>query len=548
MKKIWLLLLVFQCFVLHGQDIAYTVRISDQSVEQNTSFKVEYIINASATNFEAPRFSGLKVISGPSVMNQSSYINGKVTASTSHTYILMGKKIGKFKIPRASIQVNGKTYYSDEKEVTITERTAKEQASDEDIFIRLELSDTIAYVGQQIIATYKVYTLYDIGGVQSNDIADFEDFYSIDLKSMSSGYREEIINGKRYYSTPVKSIALFAQKDGIYTFDESVFTLNVYKNGKRGFFARPTDRVSIMAPDARLEVRPLPKNAPKSFSGAVGKFSMNTTHSTTNISTDAAFTMKINIAGNGDLKKIEAPEFDLPKGMELYPVKTVDEQMQKGTNDIISNKSFEYSIVPNAAGAFTIIPEFSYFDTDSLAYVTLKDDPININVAQGQNANIAIEDFGNTKQQETPDQSNAWLWYGLGGVLLLGGLALFFSKNKQKDANPTIAKKDPKQIAIRQLAKAKELLTNNDHDAYHTEISNALNRYLTEKYGIENMDRSIPYVEKKLRNENVDHDIISTCTEIMKKCEMALYAKQSSKDMDRLYSMTQDIIERMASQ
>jgi hypothetical protein len=61
--------------------------------------------NAKATDFCAPDFEGIVVVSGPNMSSSFSMINGEVTQSASYSYYLEPVDIGNYYIAPASVQI-----------------------------------------------------------------------------------------------------------------------------------------------------------------------------------------------------------------------------------------------------------------------------------------------------------------------------------------------------------------------------------------------------------------------------------------------------------
>ena len=62
--------------------------------------------------------------------------------------------------------------------------------------------------------------------------------------------------------------------------------------------------VTLKSKSVKILVKPLPPNAPISFKGAVGDFKMTSSISKTNTVTNDPLTLKLTLAGKGNLKLI----------------------------------------------------------------------------------------------------------------------------------------------------------------------------------------------------------------------------------------------------
>ena len=163
------------------------------------------------------------------------------------------------------------------------------------------------------------------------------------------------------------------------------------------FFSNPFSQrgerrdVEIKSEPVALEVKPLPKNAPPSFSGAIGNFTMTTDAKPKTVQVGDPITITSTISGRGNFDRVNAPVIEDERGWHKYPpsskFKQDDEVGLSGT------KTFEMVLSPNDKKQGLPLLAFSYFDPVKELYVTLHSEPIPINVQGGaavaQNAGAA---------------------------------------------------------------------------------------------------------------------------------------------------------------
>jgi hypothetical protein len=163
------------------------------------------------------------------------------------------------------------------------------------------------------------------------------------------------------------------------------------------FFSNPFSQlgerrdVEIKSEPVALEVKPLPKNAPPSFSGAIGNFTMATDANPKGVQVGDPITVTSTISGRGNFDRVNAPVIEDERGWHKYPpsskFKQDDEVGLSGT------KTFEMVLSPNEKKQGLPPLAFSYFDPVKEQYVTLRSEPIPINVQGGgavaQNAGAA---------------------------------------------------------------------------------------------------------------------------------------------------------------
>jgi BatD DUF11 like domain len=150
------------------------------------------------------------------------------------------------------------------------------------------------------------------------------------------------------------------------------------------FFSDPFERFGkqeklvVKSEPVALEVKPLPPNAPPSFSGAIGNFAMATDAKPKSIQVGDPITVTTTISGRGNFDRVNAPLIEDERGWHKYPpsskFKEDDEVGISGT------KTFEMVLSPNEKKQTLPLLGFSYFDPVKEQYVTLHSETIPINV------------------------------------------------------------------------------------------------------------------------------------------------------------------------
>jgi hypothetical protein len=144
--------------------------------------------------------------------------------------------------------------------------------------------------------------------------------------------------------------------------------------------------VKFSSETTTIEVKPLPPNAPASFAGAVGNFSLTTDVKPKNAQVGDPLTLTASISGRGNFDRVNAPALEDDRGWHTYPpgsnFKADDEIGISGT------KTFEMVLTPNEPK--TAIPPlvFSFFNPLKEQYVTLKGDKLPV-VVEGGTAPMA---------------------------------------------------------------------------------------------------------------------------------------------------------------
>ncbi len=253
----------------------------------------------------------------------------------------------------------------------------------EAFFIQAEADKEKAYEGEQVTASWYLYTKEDIRNIDTLKYPSLTGFWKEDIEVVTNlNFTTEVINGIAYRKALLASYALFPLKAGTATIDQYKARCTVLvRNTFGSFFGQPYTFTKASQP-IKITVLPLPIDKPKSFTGAVGNFQMKVTAEKNTVPANEPFSIKVRYEGRGNAKVIEAPTLTLPDTVEQFDAKNESKFFPDGR----SYKEFELFLVPRAKGDLTVPPfEFSYFDTQSKRYVTTHSSPLNFKITEGRN-------------------------------------------------------------------------------------------------------------------------------------------------------------------
>src|SRR5438067_12347837 len=153
------------------------------------------------------------------------------------------------------------------------------------------------------------------------------------------------------------------------------------------FFSNPFSQlgerreVEIKSEPVALEVKPLPKNAPPSFSGAIGNFTMATDANPKSLQVGDPITVTSTLSGRGNFDRVNAPVIEDERGWHKYPPSSKFKQDDEV--GISGTKTFETVLSPNEKKQALPVLAFSYFDPAKEHYVTLRGEPFATTVQGG---------------------------------------------------------------------------------------------------------------------------------------------------------------------
>lgn len=558
---LWVALFGFSS-IANGQTFRATSDVS-KTIEKS-AFTVSFKLSgAKGSRFTPPDFSPFEVVSGPMQSTNMSIVNGAVSQSMTFEYTLFAPKRGRYVVPAATIVVDGRTLTSNRLNIEVVKGQAANSISEDDkeTYVRMEASTEDAILGQQITLEYKLYTQREINGYELLNEPVYEGFFSQELGNYRAAVSREIIDGKEFYTKIVKKVALFPQRTGQFDFEPVIVNLAVPIPGakRRGFFSSvPTRKKRVTTNGLRLTVKDPPQPAPVSFSGAVGKYAMVPKINKNKLSTDDAFVINMEVRGTGDGKTFSAPNQPTIKDMEYYDPNVIRDE-DTSRDGIVSNyKQIEYLIVPKKPGGYIIRPEFTYYDIDSNDYVTLAPKEFRVRVTKGTRSVTRDDRDVSITQTLAADRAeedtlsgfslsffDAFWWSGF-ALAILGFLGLGFKKYRAdllNNIDPAEKRRRKAQIlAEGQLEVAKKYLDGGDNRKFYEEISLTMNRYLGNKYGMENADFQKDKIARTLEQNEVDKSSIEQYLSILKTCEMAIFAGQKSSQMAEIFEKCRNLI------
>jgi len=564
MRSPTFLLLFFTVFTVSAQKTNFYAKTDARKILEGSYLQVDFILeNAKAGNFLPPKFNNFTVVSGPSKRSSTSIVNGYRTQSISYSYGLQAAKAGTYTIRPATINANGKNL----KTLPITIEVIKGKGTkvdlDKQVFVTLEVSDSTVQTGQQILVSYKLHTIYNVSGLGLNKSLNYDGFFAEEIQLRRKQFSREIIDGVEYDTKIIYKTALFPQQTGTYKIEPIDLNVQIDPNpANRGrqqsiFARRKSINKRIVSNGITIRVNPLP-TSPEHFSGAVGKYNMWANSKKRSITTDDALVIQMSIKGNGDSKTVTAPTFTLPEGLEMYDPNTIEDKVNLTNNGWIHNKSFEYLIVANQPGRYKIQPSFTYFDSDSSKYVTLKKD-LTVQILKGS-GKAKTEDltvvteihdiYSQTKLKTNTTQiyNSIWHWLLLSGLIFTGIGMYSYSRYLQtsgKRDKTYIRKNQAFEVAVERMSKSKTLLEKNEKSAFYEEITLAVKNYLTDKYNIPALHLKKTEIYTQLQEHKIEASIIENIKVLIENSELALYAPKSNSDMQAAYDSAVNLISEL---
>lgn len=344
---------------------------------------------------------------GYDIMNgmeqETDYNTGRTVTYYFYSHTGTIDKEGTFTIGPAYVKKGNKVYRSNTVSVTI-KKVAPEVQSDVQLTARqlrepafgiITQSAKSIYEGQPLVLSAKIYTRFNATHLENYKTFAMDGV--IDKHDIGNSSRilleEARIRGNSYYTFDYDKKVVFPTGAGKKKIDPFKLILH-----------SAFDAVSITSSGASVDIKPLPPGAPSSFTGGVGSFTISREVSDTRMRQGDVFTMKVTIAGTGNLQNIGEPKLELPDGFVLYGDPVMTEDLSYSFKGAEGSITFEFNIQVNRAGDLSL-PQttFAYFDPIKEKYIESSTEPMILKIQQNPN-------FQNTSNGEQPLASTLDLW------------------------------------------------------------------------------------------------------------------------------------------
>ena len=578
-------------------------------------FQLTYTVNQRSRDLRTPEFTDFDVLAGPytSTSSSTSFVNGHRTSSftQTYTYTLMAQRTGTFTIGPANVKVDGENYQSNGVRITVLPEDEQPQqqaqssqssqssqasqtgqtssqgsnVSSENIFVRTIASKTRVHEQEALMVSYKLYFAnVDVAQLTNNTkLPEFTGFLKQDLEQGEIQTQLEHYNGRNYQTAVLYRTILYPQHSGDIKIDpakfEAVLRVQTQQRVRSifdDFFGSYTNVTKMLtAPGVTVHVDALPSGKPAGFSGGVGKFTLTPSISQTELQTNDAVTIKLDITGAGNMKLLKTPSIDWPEGFEPYDPKVTND-FKTTTSGVSGTKSIEYLAIPRSAGEYTIpAVKFSYFDIEEKAYKTLSTPEYTIRVKRGagsaegtanEGAVVSYTQKEDIKQLGTDiryidtkplsgktdrfadrlqNTDLIWLFYLVPFVLACILLIVLRKQIKENSDITRVRYKRANKVAQKRLRAAAAAMKANDNGAFYAAIEQAAWTYLSDRLSIPTAELNKDNIASLLRQKGVSEQLISDVNNVLSTAEFARYAPGLGHTMEDLYLDTTNLINNL---
>ena len=333
---------------------------------------------------EVPKLPSLPLVQaiqylGPRQMTQ--IINGVSSFQVVFQFQLQTRGQGELTMPSLAVTTRGGAFQTPAVSCRITPKEAK----GERVSLKLVTPRDECYVGETLPYDLQLYSSVNLNQIAPPKMS-FDGF--VTGQEVPPSNTQTVRDGQAYIVLSYRQTAT-PTKEGLLSLGPATqeYVLEVNR-GRRprslidDFFGggAELEKGIAEAPARQIRVKPLPvEGRPAGFSGAIGRFSVRTSVSRTNVAAGEAITVKWSVYGRGSFNSVQSPQLSLSDGLKTYP----------GTNGftaedplgLAGTKTFESMVILESPSikALTFEP-YSFFDPDTGRYLTVTPRPIAVSV------------------------------------------------------------------------------------------------------------------------------------------------------------------------
>ena len=462
---------------------------------------------------------------GSSTSTSVQFANGRTRMSLTYQYRFQATQEGVFEIGPVQVTAAGNTYRTEPVSLTVSDTPAPRGgvadpgaegggASEEEVFLEATPARATVFENESVIVEYRIFTRVPVERYSITTLPEAAGFWIEELEQPESPDVQRVVrDGAEYLTALVRRVAYFPTSSG----EKVIAPLAIEAQtrvrrpsafgdifGGSGLFDRRVP-VAVASRPVEVEVLPVPaEGRPASFAGHVGTLGVSVEADRVEVSVGEALTLRVTLAGSGNIRALAPPPVDFPEEFEVFPPEA-SRNVAGGADAVEGSSTAAYVLIPRVPGSVTVPPvEVSYFDPRTRAFRTTSSEPIRIEVTgdasrAGGDAvalptavepireEIRFIDTGPPSLRPVSDPLSAkpgfWLVALLPPVALAGAAAIRRRRDRAASDLAYARERSARRVAKRRLAKARSLAAGDPRDFY-AEMAGALEGFLADKLNI----------------------------------------------------------------
>jgi len=572
MAKFLLPILLILALPLRATEVTSTVSANPVGTED--TFQLTINVDGYDGDVEFPRSFSIpdfSIVAGPSTSESTQIINWKVSRSISEVFTLSPRKAGTFQIPSFKVQVGGKIYRTQPISVTVKKGSLLSQrpsrprspfdmfddnffnppvvtqqpVTADSLFIRCELSKAIAYVGEAVEVSYRIYSRVNIARLGIQELPDFTGFLTEDLgQNHLIDRKRMMINGVAYNTAVIFRKIVFPTKTGRLPLPQPVFSIQV--GNPNSFF--PGQPIQRKSQSAILMVYPLPAPQPAGFSGAVGQFQLSVSVNQDHVKMGDSITATVVVSGEGDFNTIPLVFPESIDGFRVFRPSSPKLEREPA-NPLRGKKTWKVILVPQKMGTL-VIPgtKIIFFNPVTKKYVTRVSGSIDVSVEKGSatpenilpgtsgNEVVAVgKDIDYIRTGAAPDRfvdisESTWYRVSMAAIPFIFILLGFFLRWRDPSRRDPVEYRRSHAAALfrNRISQAAKFLKKGKGRDYYQQVSKACISYFSDKWNRPVLDLKIDEIARELESREVPPDLIKAIVDVVEYCDFESYTPSNN--------------------
>ena len=576
--KIFLNCIFVFAYFFAGAQIKFTATASPQQAGRDEYITLKFTV-ANGSNIQQitpPSFNDFSVISGPNQETEMNSVNGMISQYVSLSYVLLPKKTGIISLGAGTAVIDGKTYKSPPVEVSISNKksSGRKQPNNNlssllqlpltafapfsrpqadavfddyvlrkgdnipekvgrNMQLKLCTNKTTCFVGEPLLATYKLYTrLQSESNLSKNP--SFNGFSVIDMMQndpISSA--RETLNGREYNVYVIRKAQLYPLQSGPVELESATLDNKIsFLKNSDGSGDLITENVSLSSKPVTVIVKQLPNEGkPAAFKGAVGSFTIDASLEKNNFADNETGKLLITVSGSGNLQLITPPEIKWPANFEVFDAHVTD-NIDNAAIPLQGSKIFEIPFTLQQPGTYTTPQiDFIFFDPNTTSYKTASAKSISFTVSKGHGKTIT-QPMGQENEPvsfiENLGKNRGIIILSLAGIILAG-----FFIGKRKKAIPAsesipaekLPAENPLVISSLQnpLSQTEDCLQGEECMEFYAVLNKEFKAFLAARFAVPATMINAKSLAGIMDNAGTDNTIILQTQQLLRDIELQLY-------------------------
>lgn len=540
-----------------GAQVDVQASLSRETVEVGETVELTIAVTGALMGVDTPRIPPIDYLNVVSTASENNIRvgNGGMERTTLFIYGLRASREGTYTIPGLKVPVGDQVYTtrplalqvvaaaqpsprgsqpppSTVPDLSVPGAESLPEAPIDEIAATTEVDNPTPWVGEQVTLTL---TFMQAHAAHLMGNAEYQPPSTEGLvaEPLPDGPQQSTVIAGVPYEVATRRTALIAPAPGEYTIGPATITF------RRSFMG---GEETIQTEPIALKVRPLPaRGRPESFSGAVGRLSLAMSLPTNEVRVGEAASLRLKVSGTGDLRQLEPPEVVVDGDARVYQSgeeRQIAAQETGSGPKIGGTVTFDYLIMPRAAGSLTVMPiVLSYFDPSVERYQSAQTSPATITVLPGEAGQTVAEPTGDELRyiKETglalrarqPVTSGAWFWALQCAPLLGVGWALRVRAERlRRERDPRYRRRTEAARVARSSLRA--IHSMDEPSEVYLRADDALAEYIAAKTDTSAAAISPESARERLEEAGVSEELAAQARDMLRSLRAGAYAPGSA--------------------